>query len=66
MITSEYYNIEEANLEFQKTPEGITLIHINAVSLCANYNKIVIMLAKLKPTPSIIFVSETRVQDAKL
>ena len=66
LITSDYYNIDEANFEFQKTPEGIVLIHINSVSLCANYNKIVIMLAKLKPNPSIIFVSETRVQDAKL
>ena len=38
-ILSDYYNIEEANLELQKTPDGILLIHINAVSLCKSYDK---------------------------
>ena len=63
---SEYYTIEEANVEMKKGPDGILLIHINAVSLCANIEKIKNTLAKLEPNPSIIFVSETRIHDSKL
>ena len=63
---SEYFTIDDANLEIQKTQEGILLIHINAVSLVTNFTKIKDMLAKLKPNPSIIFITETRVKDSKL
>ena len=43
-ILYEYYSIEEANLELQKTPDGILLIHINAVSLCKTMIKSLIHL----------------------
>ena len=65
-ILSEYYNIDEANLELQKTPDDILLIHINAVSLIKNYDTIVDTLAEFKPNPSIIFISETRLHDSKI
>ena len=32
--TTEYFTTEELNIEIQKTPDNIRLIHINAVSLC--------------------------------
>ena len=31
---SDYFTTDELNVEIQKTPENIRLIHINAVSLC--------------------------------
>ena len=65
-VLSEYYNTEEANLEIKKAPGDILLIHINAVSLCKNYDTIIDTLAELKPNPSIIFLSETRLHDSKL
>ena len=63
---SEYLTMEELNVEIQKTPDDILLIHINAVSLCKNIEAITDSLAELKKQPSILFISETKVQDAKL
>ena len=63
--TSEYYTTEEFNIEIQKTPDNIRLIHINAVSLCKHIDDITAMIAELTKLPSIIFISETRVQDEK-
>ena len=60
---SDYYNIEELNLEMKKTPNDILIIHINTVSLLKNYDSIVDMLASLQPIPSILFLSETRIKD---
>ena len=37
---SEYFTTEELNIEIQKTPENIRLIHINAVSLCKHLDDI--------------------------
>ena len=52
---------------YKKIPEGIVLIHKNAASLCnlENYDKITSTLAELKPNPSMIFISETRVLESK-
>ena len=63
---SEYYNIDEINMEIKKTPEDILLIHVNARSLCKNYDSIVDTLAELKKHPSIIFVTETKLHDSKI
>ena len=52
--------------EIRFSSNGILLVHINAVSLCSNYDKIVDMLAKLKPHSSILFVSETKLHDSKI
>ena len=51
---------------YKKTPEGILLIHINARSLCKNYDAITDTLVKLKPHPSIIFISETKLHDSTI
>ena len=45
----------------QKTPDDLLIIHINSVSLTLNYDAIHTLAAILKPNPSIIFLSETRV-----
>ena len=63
IILSDYYNIEELNQDMQKTPNDILIIHINIVSLLKNYDFIVDLLASLQPTPSILFISETRIKD---
>ena len=63
--TTEYFTTEELNIEIQKTPDNIRLIHINAVSLCKHVDDIIAMIAKLSKDPSIIFISETRVHDEK-
>ena len=47
---SEYYTMEELNMEIKKTPENILIIHINAVSLCKNIEAITDRLAELKKT----------------
>ena len=62
---SEYYTMDELNIEIKKTPDNILLIHINAVSLCKNIEAITDMLAELNKQPSILFISETKVQDSK-
>ena len=62
---SEYYTMEELNVEIKTTPENIIIIHINAVSLCKNIEAITDRLAELKKKPSILFISETKVQDSK-
>ena len=63
---SDYYTMDELNVEIKKTPDDILLIHINAVSLCKNIEAIIDRLAELKKQPSILFISETKVQDSKL
>ena len=63
--TTEYFTTEELNIEIEKTPENIRLIHINAVSLCKHVDDITSMIAKLTKLPSIIFISETRVLEEK-
>ena len=63
--TTEYFTTEELNVEIQKTPENIRLIHINAVSLCKHVDNIIAMMAEFSKLPSIIFISETRVHDDK-
>ena len=65
LLYTNYYDMEEVNLTISNTPENLLLIHINAVSLCKRYDSIIDFLAQLKETPSIIFISETRVQDSK-
>ena len=62
---SEYFTIDDLNLEIKKTSDEIILIHINANSLCKHRNEIVDMLAELSKNPAIIFISETRIQDKK-
>ena len=47
ILTTEYFTTEELNVEFQKSPDDIRLIHINAVSLCKNVDRITAMIAKL-------------------
>ena len=65
ITTSHYYTPDEFNdLDIQKSEEGILLIHINAVSLYSNYDKIVSLIDQLKMFPSLIFISETRVLDS--
>ena len=63
--TTEYYTTDELNVEIQKTPDNLRLIHINAVSLCKHVEDITSMTAKFSKDPSIIFISETRVHDEK-
>ena len=63
--TTEYFTTEELNIEIKKTPDNIRLIHINANSLCKHVNSITDMIAGLEKSPSIIFISETRVHDDK-
>ena len=50
----------------EKTPGDILLVHVNAVSLTLNYDKIFDTLAELRPCPSIIFLTETKLHDSKL
>ena len=63
--TTEYLTTEELNIEIQKTPNNIRIIHINAVSLCKHIGSITDMIAGLVKLPSILFISETRVQNEK-
>ena len=63
--TTEYFTAEELNFEIQKSPDNIRLIHINAVSLPKNVNAIIDMISTLQKLPSIIFISETKIQDDK-
>ena len=67
---SPYLTIEELNrltdVQVKKTPDDILLVHVNAVSLVLNFDKIFDTLAELRPCPSIIFLTETRLQDPKL
>ena len=63
--TTEYFTIDELNVEAQKSSDNLCIIHINAVSLCKNINSITDMIAGLDKQPSIIFISETRVHDEK-
>ena len=65
VMTTEYFTTDELNVEIQKTPENIRLVHINSVSLCKHVNSIKNMIASLDKLPSIIFISETRVHDDK-
>ena len=65
ILSTEYFTSEELNIEIQKAPDDIRLIHINAVSLCKNIENITAMIAELSKLPSIIFISETRVADEK-
>ena len=65
VLTTEYFTTEELNIEIEKTPDNIRLIHINAVSLCKHIDNITAMIAELSKLPSIIFISETRVADEK-
>ena len=65
MPTTEYFTAEELNFEIQKSPDNIRLIHINAVSLPKNVNAIIDMISTLQKLPSIISISETKVQDGK-
>ena len=59
---SEYYTVDEVNdLEIYKTPDDIVIVHINSVSLDKNYDSIKILLERMKPKPSIIFLSETKI-----
>ena len=60
---SEYMTISELNIEIEKTPDDILIIHVNAVSIIdeENHDAIDTLLKLLKPIPSILFVSETRV-----
>ena len=55
IILSDYYTIDEVNLQIQASAE-ITILHINAVSLFENYDSIKSMIASLKPAPSILFI----------
>ena len=61
MLLSEYLTTSELNIEMQKTPDDLLIIHINSVSLTLNYDAIHTLATLLKPNPSIIFLSETRV-----
>ena len=63
--TTENYTTDELNVEIQKTPDNLRLIHINAVSLCRHIDDITAMITKFSKDPSIIFISETRVHDEK-
>ena len=63
VITTEYFTTDELNVEIKKMPDNICLIHINAVSLCKHVNSIKDMISQLEKLPSIMFISETRVQD---
>ena len=58
---SEYYTIDELNVDMEKTPDNILILHINTVSLDKNYSSIKNLLATLKPIPSIICLSETKI-----
>ena len=49
ILLSDYFMINELNVEIQKTSENILLIHINTVSLFENYDSIKDMLACLNP-----------------
>ena len=63
ITTSEYYTLEELNIEMEKTPEDILILHINTVSLIDNdnFSKFKNLLASFKPIPSILCLSETRI-----
>ena len=63
--TTEYFTTEELNVEIRKNQESISLIHINAVSLCKHVDSITDLITELSKEPSIIFISETRVHDDK-
>ena len=63
VVTTEYLTTDELDVEIKKMPDNIRLIHINAVSLCKHVNSIKDMISGLEKLPSIIFISETRVQD---
>ena len=65
VLLTEYFTTEELNVEIQKTPDNLRLIHINAVSLCKHVDSITDMIAEFNKHPSIIFISETRVHDEK-
>ena len=45
----------------EKTLDNILILHINTVSLDKNYSSIKNLLATLKPIPSILCLSETKV-----
>ena len=53
-------------ISFQKTSDDIFLIHINAISLISNYDRIVNTLTQFKALLSLIFISETKLHDSKL
>ena len=49
--TTEYFTPDELNVEIQKSPEDLRLIHINAVSVCKHINTITNLIAGLESTP---------------
>lgn len=61
LAISEYYTIDELNVEMEKTPDDVLILHINAVSVIENHRSIHNFLASLKPIPSILCLTETRV-----
>ena len=68
---TEYYTIDDLNRssilpETQSGNQNFLLVHINAVSLRANCQKIENILAELKHKPSIIFISETKINDTNV
>ena len=65
VVTTEYFTTSELNIEIKNHPDNLRLIHINAVSLCKNITSINNLIDGLEKYPSLLFISETKIQDDK-
>ena len=65
LTTTKYSDIEEINKLAQNHINDVFIVHMNAVSLVANFDKITLFLEKIS-FPDIICVSETRLKDEKI
>ena len=65
---SDYYCIDELNLELNNIQDELLIIHINAVSLskAENFDNIIDALSQFSAKPSLICISETKLHDSKL
>ena len=62
---SHYYDVDKLNCSIIDNPDHLLLLHINAVSLPKNTDKINDLIAQLHKPPSIIQISETKLHDDK-
>ena len=63
---SDYYTVDELNTCKSSPNQDLFLLHIDAVSLTANYDNIVDTIGQLKQLPSLLFISETKLHDSKI
>ena len=65
IATTEYFTTSELNVEIQRNPNNLCLIHINAISLCKQITAINNLIDGLEQQPPLIFISETKIHEDK-